>query len=54
MRLAEVLDAARQALAVPEAVRLVTRGLEELPELDLDVGTVRLAHRALAALDALS
>jgi 8-oxo-dGTP pyrophosphatase MutT (NUDIX family) len=55
------LDVRYLVLAPPGAVAngnhesraLRWAGLEELAELDLDAGTVRLAHRALAALDAL-
>jgi signal transduction histidine kinase len=41
VRVAAVLDAARQALVVPEAVRLVTHGLDELPEVEGDAGQLR-------------
>jgi 8-oxo-dGTP pyrophosphatase MutT (NUDIX family) len=56
------LDVRYLVLAPPGAVAngnhesraLRWAGVAELPELELDVGTVRLAHRALAALDDLT
>lgn len=56
------LDVRYLVLAPPGAVAngnhesraLRWAGIAELPELELDVGTVRLAHRALAALDDLT
>lgn len=55
------LDARYLVLAPPGAVAngnheshdLRWAGIDELPALDLDEGTIRLAHRALAALDGL-